>query len=326
MDCRFCFRYPHSAVAANQPPNLSAHTLQPQANNGLLSGGGGGMGNGLGNCDNGLNGGPPSSEGFFRFSLNGSVFRLMLLSKDRQNLLKIYSYDFVLVGIQVTSAQGLLDEHIWEFEWKRIERHSKKAVSPIILLGYFRDVLKLGHGDISLKRTIDESRNNVRKAGKRYKAIPRFCDFVTGNSSQLEDLFADVDTLYHNPGFVLQQCAIVNNLVHFSKIIDNPNLQEEDVRYPDEVHGDNPVMLAAKLRHKDIVSATLRSPKFLGSENNDFLCDIIHTRNAMGQSLLAMVALQGNNSNETLPKTGGLRLPESTLEIIVFDVQDPLSG
>lgn len=85
----------------------------------------------------------------------------MLLSKDRQNLLKIYSFDFLFVGIQVSTSQGMLDEHIWEFEWKRLDRHSKKAVSPIILVGYFRDVLKLGHGDISLNRIVEESKLQV---------------------------------------------------------------------------------------------------------------------------------------------------------------------
>ena len=68
----------------------------------------------------------------------------MLLSKDRQNLLKIISYDFIFVGIQVKDDRGSYDEGIWEFEFKRLERHSKKAVSPLLLLGYFRDVSKLG--------------------------------------------------------------------------------------------------------------------------------------------------------------------------------------
>ena len=42
-----------------------------------------------------------NGEGFFRFSVNKTVFRLMLLSKDKQNLLKIISYDFLFVGMQV---------------------------------------------------------------------------------------------------------------------------------------------------------------------------------------------------------------------------------
>ena len=28
-----------------------------------------------------------------------------------------------------------LDENIWEFEWKRLEKHSKKILAPVILLG-----------------------------------------------------------------------------------------------------------------------------------------------------------------------------------------------
>jgi len=254
-------------------------------------------------------------EGYFRFAMNGIVYRLMLLSKDRQNLLKIYSYDVLLVGMQVTAAAAgqVLDRRIWEFEWKRLERHARKAVAPPILLGYFRDVLKLGtlssnggvsssacHGELSLKRTLEESKTAVRKAGLEHHAIPRAVDFVTGTSKQLENLFSDVSKLFHQPGFVLQQCAYVNNQAHFCKIVENPNLSEEDMLYRCETTGDNPIMIAAKMRHKDLVSAVLRSPRFLNANgdsssagNVDLLRNVIHSRNYSGQSLLAMVALQG---------------------------------
>jgi hypothetical protein len=52
-------------------------------------------------------------------------------------------------------------------------------------------------------------------------------------------------------------------------------------------------MLAAKLRHKDLVSSVLRSNRFDGTDDMDFLAELIHSRNATGQTLLAMVALQG---------------------------------
>ncbi|TRY68445.1 hypothetical protein TCAL_06832 [Tigriopus californicus] len=242
---------------------------------------------------------PGLADGFFRFTIRGRSFRLMLLSKDKQNLLKIYSFDFVFVGLQVTNGQGGLDENIWEFEWKRLERYSRKAVAPIILLGYFRDVLKLGKGDFCLQRTIQESKERVQKAGPVYRAIPRFCDFVTGDSGQLESVFNDVSRLFVSPGFRLQQCAIINNLVHFTQIVDNPNLTEEDVQYPDQSHGDNPLMIAAKLRHKDLISASLRSTKFTtGGEDNAFLREVMHMRNKNQQTLLAMVALQGPELEE----------------------------
>ncbi len=242
---------------------------------------------------------PFRSDGYFRFALRGTVFRLMLLSKDRQNLLKIYSFDFLLVGMQVTNTHGLLDQRIWEFEWKRLNRHSKKAVAPIILLGYFRDVLKLGlggsggSGDISLRRTLEESKQAVKKIGKAHQAIPRFCNLCTETSTQLEALFSDVEDLYREPGFVLQQCAYVNNQAHFFKIVENPNLTEEDITYRCDKTGDNPIMIAAKLRHKDLVSSVLRCPKFLSADGGDLLRNVIHARNQTGQTLLAMVALQG---------------------------------
>ena len=48
------------------------------------------------------------------------VSGVMLLSKDRQNLLKIISYDFIFVGIQVKDDRGNYDEGIWEFESKNL--------------------------------------------------------------------------------------------------------------------------------------------------------------------------------------------------------------
>jgi len=61
----------------------------------------------------------------------------------------------------------------------------------------------------------------------------------------------------------------------------------------DDKTGDNPIMIAAKLRHKDLVSSVLRSTRFDGNDDMDFLAELIHSRNASGQTLLAMVALQG---------------------------------
>merc|ERR1719210_1576301 len=61
-----------------------------------------------------------SNEGYFRFFIDGCPFRLMLLSKDKQNLLKIVSFDFLVVCMQVQRKPGetetSLDENIWEFE------------------------------------------------------------------------------------------------------------------------------------------------------------------------------------------------------------------
>ena len=87
-----------------------------------------------------------------------------------------------------------------------------------------------------------------------------------------------------------------NNLHHFTKLIENPNLTKEDLCYNDDELGDNPIMISAKLRHKDLVSSILRSSKFQNVDNNEFLADLIHTKNASGQTLLAMVALQGTMS------------------------------
>ena len=145
------------------------------------------------------------------------------------------SYDFVFVGAQVDNRQGRLDMNIWEFEWKRLERHSRKAVAPIILIGYFRDILKLGSsggGDhFSLDKILEDTRASMRKFGVKHRVIPKFCDLQMGTSAQLADIFIDVEMLAKNPGYVLQQCAYNNNNFHFVKLMENPNLTGEDLCY-----------------------------------------------------------------------------------------------
>ncbi len=175
----------------------------------------------------------------------------------------------------------------------RLERHSKKAVAPIILLGYLRAAYKLGHiSEISLDKMTEESRSKIKKIGRTRRSIPRFVDFVSGTSTQLSEIFRDVEQLYRHPGYVLQQSAYVNNLTHFSKIVENPGVSEKDLCYPEEDTGNNPILIAAKLRHKDLVSSILRSNKFEGCENA-FLGQLIHYRNKRGDTLLHTVALQG---------------------------------
>ena len=79
----------------------------------------------------------------------------------------------------------------------------------------------------------------------------------------------------------------------FPLIIGPANFSHHSLCLSDDKTGDNPIMIAAKLRHKDLVSSVLRSSRFDGSDDIDFLSELIHSRNASGQTLLAMVALQG---------------------------------
>ena len=116
----------------------------------------------------------------------------MLLSKDKQNLLKIYYYNFIIVAMQVKDSAGNFDVEIWEYEFKkRLERYSKKAIAPIILMGYCRDVSKL----FGIKkgpqkdRVIQDSKVKIKKIGKNLRAIPRFVDYVEGTSEQLSTIF-----------------------------------------------------------------------------------------------------------------------------------------
>ena len=162
--------------------------------------------------------------------------------------------------------------------------HNSKSNLPLIeTLSFFTDVVD---------RTIKDSKKSIQKIGRNRRAIPRFVNF-TSNSEDCCKLFKDIEKLFRNPGYVLQQCAYVNNLTHFSKIIENPNVTEKDLCYPEEESGNNPIMIAAKLRHKDLVSSILRSNKFDGSTENDILTTLIHFKNHNQHSLLHTVALQG---------------------------------
>ena len=246
-----------------------------------------------------------SPKYYFRFSIGSTIFRLLLLSKDKQNLLKPMSFDFIFVGAQVDNRRGRLDMNIWEFEWKRLERHSRRAAAPIILMGYFRSILNLHSNmqeNFSLEKVLEETRASMRNEGVKHKVIPKFCDLQLGTSEQLVAIFSDVERLYKTPGYLLQQCAYYNNIFHFTKVIESPSLTGEHLCYTEgDKVGDNPIMIAAKLRHKDLVCALLRSNKFqegCQEENRAVLNDLIHMRNKAGDTLLAMVALQGPELEE----------------------------
>ena len=195
---------------------------------------------------------PSNNEGYFRFFIGGQPIRLMLLSKDKQNLLRIISFDFLVVCMQVTRISGLhkpngghvsasLDDNIWEFEWKRLQKHSKKFLAPVILLGYFRDILRLGpisHGHVSLEKVVHESKMQVQKVSRKCRAIPRFCDFVTGTSQELFELFSDLKKMFLETGYILQQCALANNKEHFKMVLESVSCSEEDLLYVDPETGE----------------------------------------------------------------------------------------
>ena len=215
------------------------------------------------------------------------------------------SFDFLFVGAQVDNKRGRLDMNIWEFEWKRLERHSRKSAAPILLLGYFRNILNINSAAVEnfcLDKVLEDTRASMQKEAISHKVIPKFCDLQMGSSSQLAEIFSDVERLYMNPGYLLQQCAYYNNIFHFTKIIESPGLTGENLCYVgSDTFGDNPIMIAAKLRHKDLVCAMLRSNKFqegCQEENKAVLNELIHMRNKAGDSLLAMVALQGPELEE----------------------------
>ena len=96
------------------------------------------------------------------------------------------------------NEKGEPDFPSWERDWKRLRDLSFKAVAPIVMLGYFRDVMKLKNKNGSpeeLHQTItDESLKSLNPLNKRIvnekfpekeerislEFLPRFVDFVWG--------------------------------------------------------------------------------------------------------------------------------------------------
>ena len=114
--------------------------------------------------------------------------------------------------IQVVTEDGKLDSAIWQYELtpgKRTNclKYAKKAVAPIILLGYFRDVLTLSDPERNLQekdysKIMETSSDNVKTIGKRYKVIPRFVDFALPDPKKplISKMFRDIQRLYSSPG------------------------------------------------------------------------------------------------------------------------------
>ena len=116
----------------------------------------------------------------------------------RGGLLRTTTYDFLLMAVQVMNEKGEPDFPSWERDWKRLRDLSFKAVAPIVMLGYFRDVMKLKNKNGSpeeLHQTItDESLKSLNPLNKRIvnekfpekeerislEFLPRFVDFVWG--------------------------------------------------------------------------------------------------------------------------------------------------
>ena len=110
----------------------------------------------------------------------------------------------------MVKEDGTLDTEIWHHELtpgKRLSKHAKKAVAPIILLGYFRDVLRLSDPERNLQekdysKIMETSSDNVKTIGKRYKVIPRFVDFALPDPKKplISKMFRDIQRLYSSPG------------------------------------------------------------------------------------------------------------------------------
>ena len=95
------------------------------------------------------------------------------------------------------------------------------------------------HGDsMPLERIIKDAKVQVQRVGRKHQTIPRFCDFVTGSSSELYGLFADLKKLFTETGYILQQCALANNVSHFKMVLESPSCTEVDFKYQDTETGE----------------------------------------------------------------------------------------
>ena len=91
---------------------------------------------------------------------------------------------------------------------------------------------------VCLDKIMYESKMNVQRVCRKYRAIPRFCDFVTGSSQELFELFSDIKNLFFKTGYILQQCALANNIAHFKMVMESVSCTDEDLNYQDPETGD----------------------------------------------------------------------------------------
>ena len=91
---------------------------------------------------------------------------------------------------------------------------------------------------VCLDKIMYESKMNVQRVCRKYRAIPRFCDFVTGSSQELFELFSDIKNLFFKTGYILQQCALANNIAHFKMVMESVSCTDEDLNYQDPETGE----------------------------------------------------------------------------------------
>ena len=87
---------------------------------------------------------------------------------------------------------------------------------------------------------------------RKFRAIPRFCDFVTGTSQELFELFLDLKKMFFETGYILQQCALANNTDHFKMVLESVSCSEEDLLYVDPETGGLccPIVFTSSIKHR----------------------------------------------------------------------------
>merc|ERR1711892_1235498 len=151
------------------------------------------------------------------------------------------------------------------------------STRPRILLSYNMDIWNRREED-EFPAMVQHTMRRVNKQGLKCAAIPRYVNFA--QQSVFCDLLKDIQTLLCDQGYFLQQCASFNDIFNLKILL--LDCAEDVLNCREETSGDNPAMVAAKMRHKEALSLILSNfhhhhgGKVLNTWN------FVHSRNSIG--------------------------------------------
>ena len=238
-----------------------------------------------------------------RLTYHNQSFILIFLDRSQLQLLPMLPYAMLCVGMKMCNNSQVLLKQLGSVDWPLMDLDYPNN-KPRILLSYNMDVWNRREEE-EFPAMVKHTMRRVNRQGLKCAAIPRyvnfaqktlFCDFLSGCQALLDD-----------PGYFLQQCAHFNDVFNLKIVL--PQCNEEAMNRRDDSSGDNPAMLAAKMRHKEALSlilGNLRQQQEIGTMN---IWDLIHARNSDGQTLLHMVTIQGPELEEQKIQILRLEIP-----------------
>ena len=246
----------------------------------------------------------PGLQEKFRESLQITVsekrFNLVLLDRSQLLQLPLLAYDLLAVGMQVSSDTRRLWQQLSSVTWPLMDLDYPSSRSRV-LLSYNLDTWNSAEEE-AFPAMVHRTVRRVNKQGLGCGAVPKYVNF--SQKTLFSDMLLDIHKLVVDRGYFLHQCVSYNDLFNLRIVL--PKCEASALNQRDEDSGDNPAMVAAKMRHKEALSLILNRLRSHKDGQEVDLWTIVHSRNLQGQTLLNMVTLQGPELEEQ--KTVILRL------------------